>query len=916
MKPFLFVQENSGAILFRKKNWIIKDANQYACQRFALPKQKLLSKRLPELVNIPAEILTQINNTQILPHETVIETLFFLPDHSNVMGMIVRHSATLFYFLFFSMEKIREHLFLPQLRYFIKNIRFSGMFLDRSGNLQYVSQMFCKTTRYRANEIIGKNFFTLFFTEKDALEKQNQYRQVLENGLLPQTLQFPLMRKDGRIIQMLWNLNFLLDDRKEKIGISGLGVDIAYLSVESRKTKRGERLETVIAKIASMFAQAPTYKVDESINKTLQMVGEYANVDRSYLFLFRNNQQIMVNTHEWCADGIAPQIDNLQNVPSKIFPWWMKRLLKHEIIHIPKVTELPPEASAEKEILQAQDIQSLIVVPMIENDELIGFIGFDSVRMPKYWETEDINLLKIISSIFVSSLKRKSTELSLADSERKYRTLFRTAPDLIFILNSEGLIEALNPAFTVITKQNIDDWIGRPFSDLIIAEERKSFKSRFKDCLNGKYQQPHEIRIMAPDGFKIVETICSPFSSGGKKRGVYGIARDLTDRKILEENLRHAERMKSIGLLAGGIAHDFNNILGIIQGNYTIIKENLPTDAQIRDPLEAIRQAVERGKTLIQNLLTFARKKEPKYEVLDLNREIEKVVNLLRQTTPKAVTYQLHLSKKVLPVLSDQIQIHQLLLNLCLNAIDAIRATGKTGKIEIKTDLVSAEKLPIPYEQQIQPSYIHLSVQDNGIGMEESELKFIFDPFYSTKEGGTGLGLSVVFGVVRGMNGYIEVESKKDRGTTFHLFFPASPKKVTLKRWQKKADSRFLFGSARILLVEDDILLSQMLSHLLKTHGYGITSVYSGDKAIEMFEKLKKEIDLVILDFDLPEKDGYAVAQEIKQINPQVKIILTTGFIEPEIKQKIEKLNDILFFEKPYDPENILEVIPKILNIN
>lgn len=914
MKSFLLEQENLGVILFSRHEWAIRDANKTASRLLGVSPKEIVKHRLVELVRMPADILSQIKNTKVQPTETVVEAFFFLPNHAIIMGMIVRLSASTFYFLFFSLEEMTDLFFLPQLRYFIKNIRYVGVLLDSNGKIKYASQMFCKLLGYKAPELIDKNFFDLLFYENEIEFYSNQFKIALKNNTLPRSLQLDLKRRDGKIVHILWNLNLLRNVRGKTIGFSGMGINLDYLAIESGKTTRNERLETIIAKIAKMFAQTPTYKIDKAINLTLQIVGEYANVDRSYLFLFRNNQQIMDNTHEWCAESIEPQIENLQGVPSKIFPWWMKHLLKHEIIHIPQVSELPLEASAEKEILQAQDIQSLIVTPLIENDELIGFIGFDSVRMPKFWPKEDINLLKIIASIFVSSLRRKETELSLADSERKYRTLFSTAPDLIFILNTAGEIESLNPAFTAITKQNIEDWIGKLFSDLIIPSDRSAFKKLFKDCLNGNFQLPHEFKLQAPDGVKIVEAVCSPVIFGGKKHGVYGIGRDITDRKLLEETLHHAERMKSIGLLAGGIAHDFNNILGIIQGNYTILKEKTETRDDLVIHLESVKQAVDRGKTLVQNLLTFARKKEPRYEVLNLISEIKNLVNLLRQTTPKTIQYQLNLSRENLFILSDQIQIHQLLLNLCLNAIDAIRATERPGKIMIKTEKIAAKKIPLKFDRSANDSYIHLILKDTGIGIPPDDLKFIFDPFYTTKEGGTGLGLSVVFGIVKSINGLIDVESEPRKGTTFHLFFPLVREKIQSQKWKRRVNKNLLFGSARIFLIEDDVLLSQMLAHLLETHGYKVTSAYAGDKAIETYAMIKQNVDLVILDYDLPEKDGLTIAKEFKRLNSDVKIILTSGFIEPEIKQQMDQLSDIFFFEKPYDPEKILERIPIILN--
>ncbi len=911
MNEFLLEQENVGAIAFDVKSLKIVRFNRSAVDILGKKRNIRKGQNISRVFSLPATLLDKLR----APHSAVqrlgelSEEIVFLSETEPLMCTFVYDSAQS-YVLFFKIKNLMDRknpFFLTQLRYYFKNLSFFGIMLDEQGKVRFASQSFCRFFDYTLDELVDRDFFEIFFDPDKANFIRTQALHLFERRLLPQTIQLQLRQKSDKSVETLWNLKFVLNNKKRVIGFSGIGIDLPSLDLRSREHIRIRgNLEVVIARVASMFAQTPSYKVDETINHALEIVGEYAGVDRSYVFRFRQNLQIMDNTHEWCRSGIEPQIDNLQNVPSKIVPWWMKRLLKHEIIHIPKVNELPPEANSEKEILQAQDIISLIVVPMVDNDELVGFIGFDSVRAPKYWTEEDINLLKIVSSIFVSSLKRKATELSLADSERKYRTLFNTAPDLIFILNERGEITSLNPAFKKITHQEVDKWLGKPFKKLIL-ESADTFDKRFRLCLNGKIPAPFEAKLHTPDGPRIVEIICAPLIERGVHKGIYGIARDITERRILEENLRHAERMKSIGLLAGGIAHDFNNILGILLGNYTILKEMSKKNSELQTPLHDIKQAIERGKNLVQNLLTFARKKEPNFQVLNLNEEIKHITTLLRQTTPKTIYFNLKLSEKPLFIYSDQTQIHQIIFNLFLNAIDAIQEKDGRGTITISTFL---ENKKFPGEK-----YIHLAVQDNGIGMDEQQKRFAFDPFYTTKETGTGLGLAVVFGALKKMKGHIEVDSEPQQGTTFHLYFPAVEAQQPLPQTPPQRRGMSRSGKpATLLLVEDDVLLSQMLVYILKRKQLEVVQASNGLQAIEVYDRHASEIEILVLDFDLPGQDGFDVAKHIRKRDPHIPILLTSGYLEPELKENIAKLGNIYFLEKPYDPEELLDRILMLAN--
>ena len=277
----------------------------------------------------------------------------------------------------------------------------------------------------------------------------------------------------------------------------------------------------------------------------------------------------------------------------------------------------------------------------------------------------------------------------------------------------------------------------------------------------------------------------------------------------------------------------------------------------------------------------------------------------------------MNLSSKQIWVRFDRVQVHQMILNLCLNAIDAIKAKKPQGTIEISTKILNKNEFTADLNREAKYGYCLLEIKDDGVGIEPEMQKFLFDPFFTTKTSGTGLGLSVVFGIVKSFGGQIKVESTPGIGTTFQIFLPIAKK--GLPKQKKQATGRLMKKSpakqqARILLVEDDVVLSKMLTFILKRFGYQVEQIYSGDVALNFMEENAVSIDAAILDFDLPGKNGWQIARELLNKKNNLKIIMTSGYLIPEIRQEIEQQNGIRLIEKPFEPERLLEELNVMLN--
>jgi two-component system cell cycle sensor histidine kinase/response regulator CckA len=392
-----------------------------------------------------------------------------------------------------------------------------------------------------------------------------------------------------------------------------------------------------------------------------------------------------------------------------------------------------------------------------------------------------------------------------------------------------------------------------------------------------------------------------------------GIIRDITERRQMEEGLRQMQKMEGIGTLAGGIAHDFNNILGIILAYNSSIQRFKDDTKKIDIAVATIKKAVDRGKTLVQQILTFARKTETAFGAVDVNDVVMEIMNMLFETFPKTLTFVQNFDKTVPYINADRSQLHQVLMNLCVNARDAM---PKGGLLTINTRMVSVASLRNKHPEAAASGYVCIEVSDTGEGMSEETQKRIFEPFFTTKGigKGTGLGLSVVFGIVQVHKGYIDVESKIGAGSTFRLYLPASQAAVPVLEKDEQTLEDIPGGTETLLVVEDEEMLMTSLKMVLVEKGYTVLSTLDGLEAVKIYQENKKKIALVLTDLGLPTITGLEVCQRIKKINPNERIVLATGFLDPNMKEEFLKAGIQHFLFKPYDLRKVLKVIREVLD--
>jgi PAS domain S-box-containing protein len=501
---------------------------------------------------------------------------------------------------------------------------------------------------------------------------------------------------------------------------------------------------------------------------------------------------------------------------------------------------------------------------------------------------------------------------ALLESEARYRDLFENAHDMLYTHDLEGHFTALNRRGEQLTGYTRDELLGLHIRHLVAPEHMALIQHILAWTQAGLPAAMYTVDIITKAGQRrTLEVSTQRLARVGAPLEVQGIARDLTERTQLEGQLRQAQKMEALGTLAGGIAHDFNNILMAILGYTELVLFTIPAKSPTWHHLQAVRKAGQRAADLVQQILTFSRRTEPERAPTHLRLLIQDTLQFLRATLPTTIAIHQDLAPRAGMILADASQIRQVLLNLCTNAAQAMRETGGALHVRLEAIHLPTEDASAPPGLEAGP-YVRLTVQDTGPGIPPAIQERIFEPFFTTKGPGegTGMGLSVVHGIIASHGGAITVESASSHGTTVRVYLPES---AELAVASARPEAPVPYGRERILFVDDEAALADLGHALLTALGYEVVAVTSSLEALAMFQAAPERFDLVITDYTMPQLTGEALAQALRGIRPTLPIILCTGFSETMTAGKARVLGIDAFCLKPFVLQELRQTIRRVL---
>nr|WP_320017424.1 PAS domain S-box protein [uncultured Desulfobacter sp.] len=499
-------------------------------------------------------------------------------------------------------------------------------------------------------------------------------------------------------------------------------------------------------------------------------------------------------------------------------------------------------------------------------------------------------------------------EKKLRKSEAKFRSYVEQAPSGVFILDATGRYVDVNPAASEITGYSRDELLEMRLGDLTPPDAQTNLAVRFaRLCEQGHGEDVFS--CVKKNGTRCLLNITAVRLD---KDRFLGFARDITKQQRLEEQLRQAQKMESVGRLAGGVAHDFNNMLSVINGYSSLLLESLQPDDPLYEDVTEILNAGKRSADITRQLLAFARQQAITPQVIDLNATIEGMLKMLRRLIGEEIELAWLPGIKIRPVKIDPAQVDQILANLCVNAKDAI---SNVGRITIETKNIDFdEAASAMYTGLVPGAYVMLAVSDSGSGIPPNILDQIFEPFFTTKgrHQGTGLGLSTVYGIVKQNHGYITAYSELEQGATFKCYFPVHENIDEKKR--RESDQRIPLGNGEcILVVEDDKSITKFCIRILKKLGYTILSASTPGEALQTAQKHKEKIDLLLTDVIMPEMNGRELAEMLQGIIPNLRILYMSGYPADVIGNKGVLEEGVLLIQKPLSSQTMAVKIREAL---
>jgi len=607
----------------------------------------------------------------------------------------------------------------------------------------------------------------------------------------------------------------------------------------------------------------------------------------------------------------------------------------------PMYTNSPQQHPSSKGIPSGHvPLKRFLSVPVILEDELVGQIAL--ANPSRDYNHRDLETVQRLGEFYALAIQQRRAEEKLRGAKEKYQKLFEEAIDGIVLTDPDtGIILDCNSVLCKLVRRKKSELIGQHQRILHPPEDQNNkFSSTFQNHPGKESSQILEGHLITKDGkIKTVDSKAKCYKMDGK-RMLQVVFHDTTERKQMElelrkyqdhleelvkkrtnelstaqEHLRQAQKMEAIGTLAGGIAHDFNNALSAIIGYSELAQLNQPDDSISKEYLEHVLTAADRAKEMIKQILTFSRKEKKEKKEVIFSNLINETVIFLRSTLPATIDISIDIQKDMDPIMANPTQLHQVIMNICTNAAQAMKKKGGQLKIELKEILHTHENGNSELDGINPGKCQNLSITDNGPGMSQEVLERIFEPYFTTKDvgEGTGMGLAVVHGIVKDHHGDIIVNSKPGKGTTVQVILPVL-KKESPQETESSAETTIRGNGEHILFVDDEPMLAEMGKLILRKLGYRVTTYNNSLEALSEFRKNLDRYDLLVMDMTMPHMTGMQLAQECKKIRTDIPVVLCTGFSELINEKNFEALGIDAYVQKPLNMTELAKAVRETLD--
>ncbi len=765
--------------------------------------------------------------------------------------------------------------------------------LDTDHSVVRVNHEFTRMFGYAPEEAVGRDISCLI-VPPDLAGESEQVKRMLDNGQKV-SLETKRQRRDGSLV----DISLLVTP------VRVAGDHVAHYAIyrEITERKRSDALRSTLYRIAEETSSAEN--LQQFYRAIHKIVGELMYARNFYITLYDAAHECL-NFPYW--------VDELNPVPA---PCKLGRGLAEYVLRRGEPVLVSPEVLAD--LVRRGEVDEIVAgcvewlgVPLKVGNSSIGVVVIQSYDQNVRFGEKEKEILTFVSQQLAGAIEHKRHEEALRRSESRHRSFVQSAAYAIYRASREGKFLDVNPALVAMLGYESAGEVLALDPQKDIFRDPEEQHRLVQECQRKGRLDNFEMKWKRKDGNAITVRLCGRVVSNEREPEEFleAIAEDITEKRVLEDQFRQAQKMEAVGRLAGGVAHDFNNLLMVISGYTEVLLEKLDPNDPLHAKAEAVQQAAERATTLTRQLLAFSRRQLLELKVVDLNTIISDMERLL---TP-LIGETIQLSTELDPVLghtrADAGQLEQVLMNLVVNAKDAM---PNGGKILIRTANIALDASYRREHNYIQPGpYIMLCVSDTGCGMDKETQSQIFEPFFTTKEKGkgTGLGLSTVYGIVKQSGGYIFAHSEMEQGTTFRIFLPRVEQEAERTSTVKHspADVR---GWETVLLVEDEESVRQLVRETLESRGYKVIEAADAERALAM-ASTQKAIQLMITDVVMPGMNGQELAKEIVHNHPSIKVLFLSGYAEDTLRQQALPPGTA-FLQKPFTLQTLLRKTREVL---